>query len=194
MFRIAPEEDQIDLLLVSDRDHFLCAIENKVRSDQGAAQLSRYRAKIDKRCPEYERKFVFLTLKNEKPIEPAFVPLDYATVLARVVRQPASTTPINHSEALSLLFGHYAQTVRNHGVPSESVNILDILHLARHELMHSDFIAWLLRPGESHGLSDGFGQFLLQLLKGKGASVPKVPAKLCLDDLEVDAYLSCFSA
>jgi hypothetical protein len=184
-FRVETEEERIDILLVNDRDHFVCAIENKVRIDQGSDQLSRYRANVEKAYTEYDRKFVFLTLKNEQPLDPAFFPLDYATVLARVVGQPNAMSRFTRGDALSLLFAHYAQTIRNEGSPSKGINVLDVLHLARHELRHSDFIAWLLRPGESHGLGDSFGHFLLQVLKAKGANVPDASTELRLDDLEV---------
>lgn len=184
-FRVAPEAERIDILLVNERDHFVCAIENKIRIEQGSDQLIRCRAHVENAYPKYERKFVFLTLNDERPLDPAFIALDYATVLARVIGEPDAISRFNHRDALALLFAHYAQTIQNEGASSEGINVLDVLHLAHHELRHSDFLAWLLRPSESHGRGESFGHFLLQLLETKRASVPDASTNLRLDDLEV---------
>ncbi len=39
---------------------------------------------------------------------------------------------------------------------SKKVNIFKILKLDNHEIRHSNFLAWLLNPSESHGLGDSF--------------------------------------
>ena len=45
-------------------------------------------------------------------------------------------------------------------------NIFDALGIARVEIRHSNFLAWLLTPGESHGQSDLFLKaFLMDVLR-----------------------------
>ncbi|MGA7731221.1 MAG: PD-(D/E)XK nuclease family protein [Chloroflexia bacterium] len=42
-------------------------------------------------------------------------------------------------------------------------NVFEALGVVRHELRHSDFLAYLLDPGESHKLKDTFAKCLLQM-------------------------------
>ena len=66
--------------------------------------------------------------------------------------------------------------IRNDGKGLGPFNLLEILHLTRHELKHSHFLAWLLDPGGSHGLKDAFARYLLGLLERKGLELPQPKA------------------
>jgi Trp operon repressor len=39
-------------------------------------------------------------------------------------------------------------------------NIFRILRAARHEIRHSNMLAWLLTPDENHGLGDGVARLI----------------------------------
>ena len=46
----------------------------------------------------------------------------------------------------------------------DKFNIFDCLRLTRTEIRHSNFLAWLLDPNETHGLSDYFlKEFLVNI-------------------------------
>ena len=54
-------------------------------------------------------------------------------------------------------------------------NIFDCLKLVRHEIRHSNFLAWLLDPNETHGLNDFFlKEFLKQILITKKNEVREI--------------------
>ncbi|HVZ93516.1 MAG TPA: PD-(D/E)XK nuclease family protein, partial [Phycisphaerales bacterium] len=61
-------------------------------------------------------------------------------------------------------------------------NIFDALRLERVEIRHSNFLAWLLDPGESHGVGDLFLKALLMDLlreaRQQGFEAPVSPIEL----------------
>lgn len=64
-------------------------------------------------------------------------------------------------------------------------NIFEAIGVVRQELRHSDFLAFLLNPQESHGLGDAIVKRLLQraLMSARVAPVPVTPIELSLWDL-----------
>jgi len=184
--RVVCEHDRIDILLVDDINHIVCAIENKIRTDQHSHQLFRYRKLIETKYPQFEQKFVFLTLNGGRPLDSSYIPLDYERVLCEVIGGDAPiSTSSEDAQGRALLFNHYAKMILSKGKQEEAINILNILHFTQHELKHSNFLAWLLQPHESHGLGDAFYRFLLQLLATKGVNLPPQITNLPVSDLEV---------
>lgn len=57
-------------------------------------------------------------------------------------------------------------------------NIFDCLKLTRTEIRHSNFLAWLLDPNETHGLKDYFLKvFLKNILKSKKKEITEISGK-----------------
>lgn len=57
-------------------------------------------------------------------------------------------------------------------------NIFDCLKLTRTEIRHSNFLAWLLDPNETHGLRDYFlKEFLKNILKSKKTEIAEINGK-----------------
>lgn len=67
-------------------------------------------------------------------------------------------------------------------------NIFDCLKLTRTEIRHSNFLAWLLDPNETHGLNDYFlKEFLKEILINKKSEIEKINGKnLTLKKYESD--------
>jgi hypothetical protein len=74
---VLAEWQNIDLLIVSDADQFVVAVENKVDTSEHSNQLQRYRKLVEKRFPEYKRMFVYLTVEGEFPSDDAYAVLNY---------------------------------------------------------------------------------------------------------------------
>jgi hypothetical protein len=68
----------------------------------------------------------------------------------------------------------------------DQFNIFEALGVVRHEVRHSDFLAFLLSPQQSHGLADLFVKRLLQkaLAAAAGSRVPVTPIELALWSLD----------
>lgn len=70
-FRVFREWRNIDILLVSDEEKFVLAIENKVGSHEHSNQLNRYREILEMEYSEYDRIYIYLTPDGEEPSDTA---------------------------------------------------------------------------------------------------------------------------
>lgn len=61
-FQIKNEYKNIDILLLNERERFVCCIENKIYSKQHSDQCKRYREIIFEDFPKYNKLFIFLTV------------------------------------------------------------------------------------------------------------------------------------
>ena len=66
-FSVQREWKNIDILLVSQEEKIVFAIENKVDSHEHSNQLNRYRRILESEYPDYNRFYVFLTPYGEDP-------------------------------------------------------------------------------------------------------------------------------
>lgn len=58
------------------------------------------------------------------------------------------------------------------------LNVFNALQLQNREIRHSNFLAWLLNPNESHKLGDAFLKELLQIVLKEHSKNPKITIKL----------------
>ncbi len=74
-------------------------------------------------------------------------------------------------------------------------NIFDILKIGGMEIRHSNFLAWLLDPNESHGLGDIFlKNFLINTIKNNGKSIDISSVDIDLIDLyDLEAYRELYN-
>lgn len=66
-FTLYREWKNIDILLISEEEQFLIAIENKVGSHEHDNQLDRYRKTLEAEYPDYKKMFIFLTPDGDDP-------------------------------------------------------------------------------------------------------------------------------
>lgn len=66
-FTALREWKNIDLLLVSEKEQSLIAIENKIGSHEHSNQLNRYREILEREYPDYKRIYIFLTPTGDIP-------------------------------------------------------------------------------------------------------------------------------
>lgn len=66
-FTLYREWKNIDILLISEEEQFLVAIENKVGAHEHDNQLDRYRKTLETEYPDYKKMFIFLTPDGDDP-------------------------------------------------------------------------------------------------------------------------------
>lgn len=66
-FIVRREWNNIDILLTSSDEKIVLAIENKVGSQEHSNQLSRYSKIIEKKYPDFNRIYIYLTPEGEEP-------------------------------------------------------------------------------------------------------------------------------
>ncbi|MCY4573511.1 MAG: PD-(D/E)XK nuclease family protein [Gemmatimonadetes bacterium] len=91
----------------------------------------------------------------------------------------AATDGMTRDEELVKLVGD-SGFLRYHGeyAKRRAFNAFDVLRYAEYEIRHSNVMAWLLDPGETHGIGRGFLEWFL----GQARLPGKLPAKIVRGD------------
>lgn len=79
---ILREWRNIDILIKSDENKFVCVIENKINSSESKGQLKKYRNIIEREFPNYKKLFVFLTLEGDIPSDETYFKMNYKDILS----------------------------------------------------------------------------------------------------------------
>jgi len=80
-FSVYREWKNIDILLISDEEKIIVAIENKVRSHEHDNQLNRYKSILTKEFPKYKRILIYLTPDGEEPSDDEWNILTYKNIV-----------------------------------------------------------------------------------------------------------------
>ena len=116
-FIIYREWKNIDLLLVSEDDRILIAIENKIGSHEHSNQLNRYRNILEKEYSEYQRIYIYLTPDGEEPSDVENWSILTYTDIIEVLE--ATKKKINLLPDVELIIRNYLDTLRRDIVQDE---------------------------------------------------------------------------
>ena len=87
------EMANIDILIVSEADRFVCAIEIKVDAQESAGQLERYERFVSTWYPGFERLFVYLTPPGATPSHGSYVPIAFSDFRSLFAETPDGSEP-----------------------------------------------------------------------------------------------------
>ena len=117
----------LDILVQNQGKNFVCAIENKIFSDEHSEQLRRYRKALAKRYPSFRRHHVFLTPEGTRPRraedQASWVSVGYGTILNAVEATLREGVALQNHAVVAFLC-QYATTLRRNIVPSITVESL----------------------------------------------------------------------
>lgn len=113
-FFVYREWNNIDILLVSDEEKTVIAIENKVGSGEHDDQLNRYRKILENIYPNYQRILVFLTPDGDEPSdEKNWGILSYRDII-NVLDDICKSTELVPD--ISMMINNYTETLRRYVV------------------------------------------------------------------------------
>ena len=117
--------ENIDLLIYSPSNHFICIIENKVDSSEGPDQLKSYESVIEKEFPACRKVFILLTKEGISASRSSWLSLSYASI-ADILEKICEEQKLNIDDDIYVSIRHYIDLIRRH-IMSES----DIAQLCR---------------------------------------------------------------
>ena len=107
----------LDILILDDERQFLCAIENKIYSEEHSSQLTRYRRALEVDYPNYSRHYIFLSPWGTRAQDDAerehWLPVDYG-VVCRVVEEIVKSLADFISEDVRVFLRQYANCLRRY--------------------------------------------------------------------------------
>lgn len=109
-FIVYREWNNIDLLLVSDDEEVVIAVENKVGSQEHSNQLNRYRKILEKNYPNYNKIHIFLTPAGIPPSDTDnWIILTYTDIIDILCKMKESTELLSD---VQLMINNYIDVVR----------------------------------------------------------------------------------
>lgn len=118
-FRVLREWKNIDILLISDEEKIVIAIENKVSSHEHSNQLNRYREILEKDYSGYNRILIYLTPDGEEPSDTVnWDILTYRDVV-EVLEEVHSVTKVHPD--VDLMIRNYIDVIRRDIVEDEKL-------------------------------------------------------------------------
>ena len=107
----------LDILILDEEKQFLCAIENKVYSEEHSRQLTRYRRALETDYPDFTRFYLFLSPRGVSAYDVAerehWRPVDYG-VVCQVVEETVASSAGSISEDVRVFLRQYAKALRRH--------------------------------------------------------------------------------
>jgi hypothetical protein len=74
------EKSNIDIVIKSKINRFVCIIENKIKSSESNNQLKRYRDTMKKQFPDYNALCVYLNIEGESASEDDYINISYKDI------------------------------------------------------------------------------------------------------------------
>lgn len=127
-WEVLREDINVDILLRSESNHYLCAIENKIYSGEHDQQLERYAEGIKKCHPQKKRphwkcRFVYLTIWGQAPSYSEYMSLTYYEVMV-LTDSLLSEVGAGLDPDVRTLITHYTEAVRRYLVQDSEVQRL----------------------------------------------------------------------
>ena len=101
----------IDILILDEKNQFVCAIENKVDSGESGDQLKRYRQLVELEFVQYKKAYVFLTKFGDSPSEASYIAFTYKD-LVFVIENALGRRESQINYEIKLFVQHYLDMVR----------------------------------------------------------------------------------
>ena len=178
------EQGRVDVTIRNAVMQCVVVIENKIHAGEHGEQLTRYRRSLEKKLPGWACLPVFLTLRGDTPSDSAYSAVSYR----KWVQQFTQVTTSKEDEAelaRALLLRDYVELIEHGPANLGELNLFRLLHLAKTELKHSHFIAWLLDPRAEHGWGSAFADFLFKVLSAHGLKHPSGEIPCGWDDIVI---------
>ena len=108
---VRKEWRNIDILILDEKNHFVCVIENKVDSGESGDQLKRYRQFVELEFVQYKKAYVFLTKFGDSPSEASYIAFTYKD-LVFVIENALGRRESQINNEIKLFVQHYLDMVR----------------------------------------------------------------------------------
>lgn len=130
--KVQREWKSIDIVVIDEKNKFVCAIENKIEAAEHSDQLDRYQALVEKEFPDFTRQFVFLTPDVRRASNDSYLNIGYndiCDIIEYVVRAKSNLM----GNEVKIFFSHYAEMLRRRVMVNSEVQDLCKSIYAKHQ-------------------------------------------------------------
>jgi hypothetical protein len=117
------EWQNIDILLVDERNHLAVIIENKIDSGEHGEQLQRYWQLTSQHFPNWHTIGLFLTPDSDQPTDDKYFQIDYLSI-CEILEELIKTRSSALGPDIRVALTHYTQMLRRHIVSESEISEL----------------------------------------------------------------------
>lgn len=162
--RVDGQPGFLDILVLNQRENFVCAIENKVNSSEHSGRLTRYRRALEARYPGLRRCLLFLSPNGDLPVSAderaSWKSVDYRKVLDAVEYTLQEGVGQDNLEVAAFL-RQYTITLRRNIVPDTNIQQL----ATRTYFQHREAVDLIMKHRE--GYIEDLKQFCKEAIQGQ---------------------------
>ena len=132
---IRREYKNIDLLIISPQNKFLCIVENKIWTGEHDCQLERYAAIVEKEFKDYKQKYIYLAPNIEckellyrakdKVTQAYYIPMSYEQV-HKAIDKTLRFRADNMSDDVRIFIEHYKKMVERNIMGNTDKEIVEL--------------------------------------------------------------------
>lgn len=117
---IKREWNNIDILISIPSIELICAIENKIFTNEHSDQLTRYKSIIQREYPKARKLLIFLSPEGVTPSDEEWVPFDYSEI-SKLLNSAAESTSSSLGADIYTLIKHYIAMLERHIITESSI-------------------------------------------------------------------------
>jgi Fe-S cluster biosynthesis and repair protein YggX len=127
------EWENIDILLLSEKEKFVCAIENKIGTKEHSNQLSRYQGIITNHFGDFKKLFIYLTVEGDTPLDDSdWLTYSYTDIYKLLVTLLDESKGSVGDDVFTLM-KHYAEMLDRHIMTENEIAELSKKIYQRHK-------------------------------------------------------------
>lgn len=130
--QVSREWENIDILLLDDRNRLAVIIENKIDAREGRGQLAHYFKLVRHQYPDYKTLALYLTPTGRMPSHEAYIPVGHGMV-CEVLDELSNGQDATLEPDVRTLITHYAMMLRRHIVGDSQITKLSQQIYERHK-------------------------------------------------------------
>lgn len=109
--KVQREWKSIDIIIIDEKNKFVCVIENKVEAAEHSDQLNRYEAVVESEFPDFTKHFIFLTPDARRASNDRYLNIAYdeiCDIIEYIIRAKSNLM----GDEVKIFLSHYAEMLR----------------------------------------------------------------------------------
>ena len=109
--KVQREWESIDIIIIDEKNRFVCVIENKVEAAEHSDQLNRYEALVEREFPDFTKQFIFLTPDARRASNDSYLNIGYddiCDIIEYIIRAKGNLI----GDEVRIFLSHYTEMLR----------------------------------------------------------------------------------
>lgn len=109
--KVQREWKSIDIIIIDEKNKFVCVIENKVEAAEHSDQLNRYEAVVESEFPDFTKQLIFLTPDARRASNDSYLNIAYdeiCDIIEYIIRAKSNLM----GDEVKIFLSHYAEMLR----------------------------------------------------------------------------------